>query len=117
MQIVAKGKDGPFVIVEDGANLRSIPDFGIAVEYALDTLKRSMRKPDSIEVSYRYKPGTKAIGFHVEENWHYSGYRIVPKAGEKPAHTPALETLNSVWHYCIDTANGAPFKIFLAPRQ
>lgn len=111
MQIVAKGKDGPFVIVEDGANLRSIPDFGIAVNFARDSLKQQMRKTDTLEICYRYRPGTKATGFHAEGS-ELHGYHVRPQENKGSGRSTSCDDLNSTWKHCLDAAAGRPFKVF-----
>lgn len=112
MHIVAKGRNGPFVVAEhDGIAIRSLPDFGVAVSFTRDTRKRQMRKTDTLEICYRYKPGTKAIGFHAEGS-ELHGYHVRPQENRGNTGAVSHDDLDSVWKYCFDTAAGRPFKVF-----
>jgi len=110
MRIETKDRNGPFIVVDDGIILHSIPDFSVAVGFVLDTLKRGMRKTDSLEVSCRYSPGMKAIGFHAEGNDGH-GYHVTDSGHKESGRPTSCDDLNEVWKHCYDAAARSPFKI------
>ena len=107
MLIASRNKAGPFTII-DNEHIGAFPGIDDAVDYARTYLKQTGRKADLLEISYKYKIGTKATPFRVGENEEH-GYRI--ESG--PKKTANRNDLKAVWEYCLSEAKERPFKIFL----